>query len=404
MVACLALAAVVALASTAAARVRADRRVEAHVRAVADRLDPAPPGGAAGGLPAALARLDRAAAAATARAAGADEARRSLAAALEALPLGVVVAAADGEVVFRNAASDDLLGPTAADAVAELLAGASAGQPAEKTLELFGPPRRTLSLTATPLPGGAAAVVVDDVSDRLRLDAVRRDFVANVSHELKTPVAALGLLAETLAGEDDVAVVHRLAGRMQDDAFRVARVIDDLLDLSRLESEEAARHEPVRVADVVAQAADHVRAAADARGVRLECSGVPRSLAVPGERRQLVSALANLLDNAVKYSPGGATVEVTAATDGSAVEVTVRDAGIGIPARDLDRIFERFYRVDRGRGRDTGGTGLGLSIVRHVASNHGGDVLVESVEGEGSAFTLRLPASAGPVGLVAEAG
>jgi two-component system sensor histidine kinase SenX3 len=228
--------------------------------------------------------------------------------------------------------------------------------------------------------------------------------VANVSHELKTPVAALGLLAETLAGEDDVSVVHRLAERMQDDAFRVARVIDDLLDLSRLEAEETARHEPVRVLDVVGQAADQVRPAAELRGVRLECGGVPRTLTVPGERRQLVSALANLLDNAVKYSGGGSTVEVTARTDGTTVDVTVRDSGIGIPTRDLDRVFERFYRVDRGRGRDTGGTGLGLSIVRHVASNHGGDVLVESVEGEGSAFTLRLPASPGPVGLVAEAG
>jgi two-component system sensor histidine kinase SenX3 len=225
-----------------------------------------------------------------------------------------------------------------------------------------------------------------------------------VSHELKTPVAALGLLAETLAGETDAGVVQRLAARMQDEAFRVARIIDDLLDLSRLEAEETARHEPVRVAEVVADAVEQVLPAAGLRSIRVAVSDVPRSWSVLGERRQLVSAIANLLENAVKYSDDGSTVEVGSRTDGTAVELVVRDTGIGIPSRDLDRIFERFYRVDRGRGRDTGGTGLGLSIVRHIASNHGGDVLVESVEGEGSSFTLRLPAAPGPVGLVAEAG
>jgi two-component system, OmpR family, sensor histidine kinase SenX3 len=246
--------------------------------------------------------------------------------------------------------------------------------------------------------------VVEDVSERRRLEAVRRDFVANVSHELKTPVAAVGLLAETMAGEDDPTTVRRLAERIQDEAFRVAKIIDDLLDLSRLEAEEAVRHEPVRVAEVVAAAAAQIEPAATLRSVRLEVVAAPRSWTVHGDRRQLVSALANLLENAVKYSDDGCAVEVRARTDGAAIEVSVRDTGIGIPSRDLGRIFERFYRVDRGRGRDTGGTGLGLSIVRHVASNHGGEVLVESVEGEGSTFTLRLPAAPGPVGLVADAG
>ncbi|MGQ0519864.1 MAG: sensor histidine kinase [Actinomycetota bacterium] len=340
----------------------------------------------------------------------ADEAERlagALAGVLGEIPLGVVVSTPDGDVLFRNAAADRLLGTRAADALAlravsELLAEAAAGRAASRPLDLYGPPRRTLALSAIPVEG-AAAVVVVDVSDRRRLEAVRKDFVANVSHELKTPVAALGLLAETLTAEDDPHVVQRLAGRMQDEAFRVARIIEDLLDLSRLEAEDADRHEPVRVHAAVRDAVEHVLPAASLRPVTVRVADVPKSWTVLGEHRQLVSALTNLLENAVKYSEPGSEVEVGASTDGRVFELAVRDHGIGIPSRDLDRIFERFYRVDRGRGRDTGGTGLGLSIVRHIASNHGGEVLVESVEGEGSCFTLRLPAQAGPVGVVADA-
>ncbi|MGH3369910.1 MAG: sensor histidine kinase, partial [Nocardioidaceae bacterium] len=287
-------------------------------------------------------------------------------------------------------------------AVAELLAEAAAGRPGTRPLDLYGPPRRTLSLTAVAF-GGGGAVVVEDLSERRRLDAVRRDFVANVSHELKTPVAALGLLAETLTAEDDPNVVQRLAARMQDEAFRVARIIEDLLDLSRLEAEETNRYEPVRLHAVVAAAVEQVRPAASVRPVGLEVADVPTTWTVLGDHRQLVSALANLLENAVKYSDPGSVVVVAAATVGAMFELAVRDRGVGIPSRDLGRIFERFYRVDRGRGRDTGGTGLGLSIVRHVASNHGGEILVESVEGEGSCFTLRVPAQPGPVGVVADA-
>ena len=399
---------VAALAVCVVARCRRDRRrVEERIRAVAARLEPGVDGGSAG-VAAALDRLDRAADMATATAYEAEVSQRSLVGALEALPLGVVVTGRGGGVDFRNAAADVLLGTGAADvlashALSDLLAATASGQAVSRTLDLHGPPRRTLSLSGVPL-GGGAAVVVEDVSERHRLDAVRRDFVANVSHELKTPVAALGLLAETLAGEDDAAVVQRLAERMQDEAFRVARIIDDLLDLSRLESEEATCHEPVCVGEVVAEAADCVRPAAVQRSVRLAVGDVPSWWSVPGDRRQLVSAVTNLLENAVKYSDEGSTVEVGARTDGTLVEVVVRDSGIGIPTRDLDRIFERFYRVDRGRGRDTGGTGLGLSIVRHIASNHGGDVLVTSVEGEGSTFTLRLPPGSGPVGEMARAG
>jgi two-component system sensor histidine kinase SenX3 len=283
----------------------------------------------------------------------------------------------------------------AEEAITRLLRAAAGGEGGTETLDLYGPPRRTLTIRARPLetdwrPVGAAAVI-EDVSERRRLEAVRRDFVANITHELKTPVGALGLLAETLAGESDPEVVNRLAWRIQGESQRVARIMDDLLDLSRIESEETPTREPVPVHLIVAQAAERVRSSAEQQGIRIRIGEPPHNLTVLGDRRQLISALYNLMENAVKYSDPGSTVEVGGRTEGDWLDLRVRDRGIGIPEQDLERIFERFYRVDRGRGRDTGGTGLGLAIVRHVVNNHGGDVLVESHEGEGSTFTLRLP-------------
>jgi two-component system sensor histidine kinase SenX3 len=247
-------------------------------------------------------------------------------------------------------------------------------------------------------------VVVEDTSERRRLENVRRDFVANISHELKTPVGALALLAETLLDEDEPDVVKRLAERLANEAFRVGNTIDDLLELSRLEVATGLANDKVPVAHFVGDAADRVRPAAEQRGISIEVGGMPARLTVVGDRRQLVSAVTNLLDNAVKYSEPGSSVDVAARTDGAWVDVTVGDRGIGIPRRDLERIFERFYRVDRARSRETGGTGLGLAIVRHVASNHRGEVRVESREGVGSTFTLRLPAGPGPVAVSREAG
>ncbi|HEX6570254.1 MAG TPA: ATP-binding protein, partial [Acidimicrobiales bacterium] len=279
---------------------------------------------------------------------------------------------------------------------------------AERELELFGPPRRMLSVRAVPLesetrPSGVL-VVVEDTSERRRLENVRRDFVANISHELKTPVGALALLAETLLDEDDPGVTKRLAERLANEAFRVGNTIDDLLELSRLEVATGLATDRVAVGQFVREAADRVRPAAEQRGIDIDVPEPSLRLAVVGDRRQLVSAVTNLLDNAVKYSEAGSTVTVGARTDGTWVDVAVRDNGIGIPRRDLERIFERFYRVDRARSRDTGGTGLGLAIVRHVASNHRGEVRVESREGVGSTFTLRLPAGPGPVAAIKEAG
>ena len=388
---------------------RREQQWAEQMMAVAAKLEPPTAEPLFPSLDDALAYLDRAATASVDRSLDAMSLARSLGGALEALPLGVVVTAPDGRVLFRNDAADALLGTRASDALAwralsDLLAEAAAGRTGSRPLDLYGPPRRTLSLTAVPLEDRAAAVTVEDVSERKRLDAVRRDFVANVSHELKTPVAALGLLAETLVAEDDHAVIQRLTQRMEQEAFRVARIIDDLLSLSRLEGEEVVRHESVRVQDVVDEAVEQILPTAGLRSVQFTVTAPPRSWTVQGDHRQLVSALANLLENAVKYSDDGSTVEVGARTDGRTIQLVVRDHGIGIPSRDLGRVFERFYRVDRGRSRDTGGTGLGLSIVRHVATNHGGDVSVESIEGEGSTFTLSIPAEPGPVGLVADAG
>ena len=335
---------------------------------------------------------------------------RSLAQTLEATPLGVVVTAGDGRVVFRNQAAASLTGTRLGEALAsqalgELLDAARSGRSTSRTLDLHGPPRRTLTVSGVPMgDDGTAAVIMEDVSERKRLDAIRRDFVANVSHELKTPVGALGLLAETLASEDDPNVVRRLAQRVQTEAFRVGRIIDDLLSLSRLEAEEAPSHEPISVHKVMAEAVDQVRPVAALRQVDLQVAEAPQHWNVAGDRRQLVSALFNLVENAVKYSDPGSRVEVRATTDGRDVDLEVHDHGMGIPSRDLDRIFERFYRVDQGRGRDTGGTGLGLAIVRHVAHNHHGTVLVDSREGEGSTFVLRLPAEGGPMAVLADAG
>jgi len=321
--------------------------------------------------------------------------------AIEALPHAIVVCDTRGDVVLRNRRSLDLEGGHHAAAlvqraVEEVVAAGGGTRPVTQTLELHGPPPRALQVTGTPMgrtdrPSGTV-VLVDDVSELRRLEAVRRDFVANVSHELRTPVGAMGVLAETLADEPDPDVMRRLASRITGEAERAGRLIDGLLDLSRIEAAGVPGSRRIALRVVVAAAIERVGHLAEQQGVELVTPGDPVDAAVLGDENQLVSAVVNLLENAVKYSDEGSAVEVSVGTASTgSVDVVVRDRGIGIPARDLERIFERFYRVDRARSRETGGTGLGLSIVRHVATNHGGEVLVESQEGRGSTFTLRLP-------------
>ena len=501
---------------------------------------------------------------------------------LDTFPQGVVLCDENGTVVYRNARANALMtsrhgDALAAQAVTELLEDAWDAGAAERTLDLYGPPRRTLAVRALLIDDGrrplGVIAIIEDVSERRRLEEIRRDFVANVSHELKTPMGALGLLAETLVAEPDIEVARRLASRIHTEAFRVSRIIDDLLDLSRIESEEAPPREPVLVNLVMAEAVERVRASAEQRRITITMDEPDPPVVMLGDRRQLVSAMHALIENAVTYSyegsavgigakvapatlepaggpwsagsagptrvtapavgvapvattvivaPGLATTHPSAfsspapasppapavlhplsspaaspasntgqepedaggttwntddaptpragagavqaterasvpaaspdpvaslhstpasssppvpsapRTSGDAsvvaartterpgagasgeqpspatahapnggtaaprpprdtVRISVADHGVGIPARDLDRIFERFYRVDHGRSRETGGTGLGLSIVRHVANNHQGWVEVESREGEGSTFTLVLP-------------
>ncbi len=321
--------------------------------------------------------------------------------ALDTLPQGVIVCDESGEVAFRNARAVALMqnrhgDALAAQAVTDLLENAWQNGTAERTLDLYGPPRQTLIVRTRVIDDGrrnlGVIAIIEDVSERRRLEEIRRDFVANVSHELKTPIGALGLLAETLTVEPDPAVAQRLASRINTEAFRVSRIIDDLLDLSRIESEESPPREPIYINLVMAEAIERVRSAADQRRVNIELDEPDPPVHVLGDRRQLVSAIHSLLENAVTYSYEDSTVNVKGAQLNGQIRLSVTDKGVGIPARDLDRIFERFYRVDHGRSRDSGGTGLGLSIVRHVASNHQGHVEVDSREGEGSTFTLVLPA------------
>lgn len=241
--------------------------------------------------------------------------------------------------------------------------------------------------------GGLVLVLADDQTESRRVEAVRRDFVANVSHELKTPVGALALLAEATeeaAGDPDA--VSRFAGRMRQEAARLTVLVRDLITLTRIQSAEpVADAIPVEIDAVVNEAIDRCRLKANKHGITL-VSGGDRGLRVLGDEDMLVTALRNLIENAIAYSPEHTRVVVSTQHSGKAsVEVNVADQGIGIPERDLERIFERFYRVDTARSRATGGTGLGLAIVKHVTAAHGGKVKVWSKEGAGSTFTLRLP-------------
>jgi two-component system sensor histidine kinase SenX3 len=323
-----------------------------------------------------------------------------LLAALDESTDAVVVIDRIGREVVRNSVARRLAGARtgevlAEDALGELLQEALSGRSSERELQLYGPPRQVLQLRAYPLRRDAEVVgavgFTRDISESRRVESVRRDFVANVSHELKTPIGALGLLAETIAATDDPAVVRELADRVVRESDRLSRIVDDLLDLSTIEAQEAPTRVPLPIRRLIAEAVDLVAASAAVAQVPVRVSPPPPDVQIVCDERQMRSAVVNLLDNAIKYSTAGATVEIGATVDHARVAITVRDHGIGIPTRDLERIFERFYRVDRARSRETGGTGLGLSIVRHVAQAHGGEVGVQSREGEGSTFTLYLP-------------
>ena len=322
---------------------------------------------------------------------------------IDALPAAVAVVDADDWVVLANRRSvylglvrgQRLLVPELRRLVNDVR---RTGEPHEAEVE----PARTrlarlpeaVRVRVAPIEGltGHVALLLEDVTEARRLDAVRRDFVANVSHELKTPVGAMSLLAEAMQdASNDPSAVRRFAGRLQHEAGRLARLVQELIDLSRLQgAEPLPEQELVSVDRVVAEAIDRTRTAATAGAIEIVRGG-QRGLTVCGSESQLATAVGNLIENAVHYSPERTRVAVAVRERDGAVEVSVTDQGMGIAEKDLERVFERFYRADPARSRATGGTGLGLAIVKHVATNHGGEVSVWSVEGSGSTFTLRLP-------------
>ncbi|MFK4084328.1 sensor histidine kinase [Kribbella sp. NPDC020789] len=249
-----------------------------------------------------------------------------------------------------------------------------------------------VSARVAPLGSQLVLVLVEDRTRERRLDAIRRDFTVNVSHELKTPVGALILLADAVSeASDDPEAVQRFSDRMRIEASRLSRLVKEIIELSRLQGDDPLEHpHSVDINAVIDSAVDRCRVDAEDRDIKIVVKTEP-DLEVMGSEDQLSIAIGNLVENAVNYSPDGTRVAVAAHPIGDLVEITVSDQGVGIPTSDLERIFERFYRVDRARSRETGGTGLGLSIVKHIASIHGGDVRVWSVEGQGSTFTVRLP-------------
>lgn len=321
---------------------------------------------------------------------------------LGVLPSASVIVSATGDVPMASARAvslglvnrSQLAVPALEDLVTQVL---SEGEPREQELRVRRPPlgREMLEIRARAalLRPGLVLLLVDDLTEDRRVDAVRRDFVANVSHELKTPVGALSLLSEAiLSAADDPDAVRHFGERMQLEATRLSNLIQDVIDLSRLQGDDPImRAEVVSVEELLVRAIEELRTAAIAQEIEI-VRGEPTTALVFGDRTQLLAALRNLIANAVSYSPAHTRVAVDARIVDRLIEISVTDQGVGIPSTDLDRIFERFYRVDPARSRVTGGTGLGLAIVKHVCQNHGGECTVWSEVGVGSTFTLRLPA------------
>ena len=384
-----------------AALVRSSRRWRAASRrlsAAASRLEL--PGDRPADDRDVVGRLERQAQAVVLRLSDESAQAERLAGALGHVGAGVVICDEQGGVAFRNALAPDgdPAEAPAADAVTAVLRAAVAGQGERaRTVELAGPPWRTVRVTAHALDDGRRVVggvaVVDDVSEGRRLDVVRRDFLANMTAELQVPVAALALLAGTIVAEDDPGLTRRLAGRLEHDALRVGRLVDDLAELSRLDAQALPARSVVPVSLLAAQAVEEARLAVPGRAVAVDASGAPAGAVVVGDRRQLVSALRRVVENALRFSAEGAAVTVAVSGTDGWIDVAVTDGGPGIPAGELDRIFECFYRAGRDdRARTAAGSGVGLAIASQVAAAHGGQVFVASTDGAGSTFTLRLPA------------
>lgn len=318
---------------------------------------------------------------------------------LNALPDGIILIERDA-VSYANEAAAELLGSRTPPSLSgltptslvQLARTGARGTRAADVIERGTPPR-WIEVIAEPLEGESVVLVLRDVTEIRNVTTMRRDFVADASHELKTPVASIQAIAETLlrALDDDPGAARRFAEQLHFTAGRLAAVVDDLLDLSRVESEQPEL-KPLDLGQLAVKESGRIADRAEVRGVELTTEAQP--VEVMASRRDIRLAVRNLLENAIEYTEAGGRVTVRTYASGSNGIVEVIDTGRGIPRRDLPRIFERFYRVDDARNRETGGTGLGLSIVRHVADMHGGSVAVESELGVGSTFTVRLPRSA----------
>ncbi len=323
---------------------------------------------------------------------------------LASVPIGVAVLNRSDEVVLDNEAGRQMgIAVAGKPPPPELLTmarnvrrqGADAALQQEMTLPSFGWRSQPLEVRVRVvcLTDGMVALLVEDVTESRRVEAVRRDFVANVGHEIKTPVGALALLAEAAVevSDDDREQMLRFLARIRHEAARLSKLVTELIDLSRVQGADARPDPaPVAVDGVLAEAVDRIALAAEAKQISVVIGG-DRGGKVLGSESQLTTAVANLLENAIAYSGEATKVALAARGRGDTWEISVTDQGIGIPPEDLDRVFERFYRVDPARSRETGGTGLGLAIVKHIVNNHGGHVRVWSSPGSGSTFTLTLP-------------
>jgi len=318
---------------------------------------------------------------------------------LSSMEEGVLLFDGAGRAVFANAPLSRHLGaaPTELRALLPIelqkavRRTARSGTPSRLVTEV-GAPTRWVRASCTPMgDDGSVLVVVRDVTEARRLDAIRRDFVANASHELKTPAASIQAASETLlhAATEDPDAVPRFATQLDREARRLSRIVADLLDLSRLEAGSELA-DGVRLDAILREEAQRLQEQSRVADVALAIE-TDEPPAVKGSPRDLSLLVRNLLDNAVNYTKPGGRVTASVTYDDGGVELRVADTGIGIPSRDLPRIFERFYRVDRARSRETGGTGLGLAIVKHVAENHGGVVRVASELGRGTTFVVVLP-------------
>lgn len=298
---------------------------------------------------------------------------------------GVVLADTYGEVIYANQAADDMFGRSPRD-----LLPAQLEELGEHELTIHHPRRRELRSTSVRLEDGRTLVVIQDETERKRVESIRRDFVANASHELKTPVAGIMVTAETVerAIDDDLVHARRFAANLVREARRLSSLVQDLLDLARLERGQGERTR-LRLAPVVQGEVEALRERIENKGLLLTVV-LDEDVEVLGVQEDLALMVRNLLENALVYTAAG-SIRVVMSDAGTGSELKVSDTGSGIPTSDLERIFERFYRVDKARSRDTGGTGLGLAIVRHVAESHGGVVVVSSELGAGSTFTVRIP-------------